>query len=101
LFADYLRLHLQSIAVGLAATFLMIYGNSINGFFRKQTKSLHFIARFCLFILLCTVGYGFLTSQAVKILREFLRNLNDLYLTLSVIGSFVVLGFMARAGKDV
>jgi len=99
--ADFLRQHLPSIAVGLAATFLTIYGKYINGFFRKHTKSLHFFARFALFVLLCSVGYGFLSSQAVRYLRDFLRTLNDLKLVCTVVGTFVLLGFLARAGKEV
>lgn len=99
--AVFLRDHIPSIAVGLVATILVIYGNKINGFFRKQTKSLHFVARFALFILLCSAGYGFLSSQAVKLLRDTLIGLQDLHLVGAIAGSFIVLGFLARAGKEV
>ena len=99
--ADFLHQHLQSIAIGLAATLLVIYGASINGFFRRQTRSLHFFLRFGLFILLCSVGYAFLTSVVVKFFHSFLNNLSDLDLVVAVVSSFLVLGFLARAGKDV
>lgn len=99
--AVFLRGHLPSIAVGLVATILVIYGNSMNKFFRQQTKSMHFIARFTLFVLLCSAGYGFLSSQAVKLLRNFMTGLPDVHLVFAVVGSFVLLGFLARAGKEV
>ena len=99
--ADLLRPHLQAVSIGLAATLLVIYGGSINGFCRKQTQSLHFTARFALFILLCSVGYAFLTSQAVRLLHSFLCGLSDRDMVISVIASFLVLAFLARAGKAV
>ena len=100
-FAGFLRDHLPSIAVGLVATILVIYGNSLNRFFRRQTRSMHFIARFTLFVLLCSAGYGFLSSQAVKLLKNLMMGLSDFHLVLAVIGSFVLLGYLARAGKEV
>ena len=55
-FADFLRLHLNSIAIGLVATLLIIYGGHINGYFKKITKSLPFLGRFALFVVLCSAG---------------------------------------------
>lgn len=99
-FADFLRLHLSSISVGLVATILMIYGAHINGYFRKITKSLPFLARFALFVLLCSIGYAFLSSQAVKGLRLFLYQQKDIPLILMISGAFLVLAFFARNGKN-
>lgn len=99
-FADFLRLHLSSISVGLVATILMIYGAHINGYFRKITKSLPFLARFGLFVVLCSVGYAFLSSQAVKMLRIFLWHQKDLPLILIISGAFFILAFLARNGKN-
>ena len=99
--ADFLRPHLQAISIGLAATLLMIYGAAINGFFRRQTQTLHFLARFALFILLCSVGYAFLTSELVRLLHNFLCRMNDTNLVISVGLSFLILAFLARAGKAV
>ena len=99
--ADFFRPHLQAIAIGLAATLLVIYGGSINGFFRKQTQNLHFMPRFALFILLCSVGYAFLTSELVRLLHDFLCRMNDTNLVISVGLSFLILAFLAKAGKAV
>ena len=65
-FANFLRLHMDSIAVGLVATLLMIYGAYINNYFKKITKSIPFVGRFALFVLLCSAGYAFISSQAVR-----------------------------------
>ena len=101
LFANFLRLHMDSIAVGLVATFLIIYGGKINGYFKKITKSIPFVARFALFVVLCSAGYAFLTSQMVKYLKTFLRVQPDLPLIGIIAGAFLVLAFLARSGKDI
>lgn len=99
-FADFLRVHLSSISIGLIATLLTIYGAHINGYFRKITKSLPFIARFALFVVLCSAGYAFLSSQAVKLLRSFLWQQKDITLILIISGAFLVLAFLAKNGKN-
>jgi len=100
-FAQFLRLHMNSIAVGIVATFLMIYGAAINGYFKKITKSVPFVGRFALFIVLCSAGYAFLSSQAVRFFKYFLIGQKDLPLIGIIAGSFVVLAIMAYRGKDV
>lgn len=100
-FAQFLRLHMNSIAVGIVATVLMIYGSSINSFFKKITKSIPFLGRFALFIVLCSAGYAFLSSQAVRFFKYFLIGQKDLPLIGIVAGAFVVLAIMAYHGKDV
>ncbi len=100
-FALFFREHLASISVGLVATVLVIYGGTLNAFFRKLTRKMHFFARFTLFVLLCSAGYGFLSSQAVKLTKTVLLGLPDTHLVGAVILAFVLLGFLARAGKEV
>lgn len=100
-FALFIREHLQSVSVGLIATFLMVYGYKINGFFRKQTKSLTFIVRYALFVVLCSAGYGFVSSQASKWLKSFLWHLPDVQLIAAVGGAFLLLAFVAKQGKEI
>ena len=100
-FADFLRLHLTSISVGLVATLLMIYGAGINNYFKKITRSIPFVGRFALFVVLCSAGYAFMSSQLVKLLKMFLRSQADLPLIGIVAGAFLVLAFLAKSGKDV
>ena len=100
-FADFLRLHMDSISVGLVATLLIIYGGHINGYFKKITRSLPFLGRFALFVLLCSAGYAFLSSQLVKLIKYFLRGQADLALIGIIAAAFIVLAFCARSGKDI
>ena len=100
-FADFLRLHLTSISVGLVATLLMIYGAGINNYFKKITRSIPFVGRFALFVVLCSAGYAFMSSQLVKLLKMFLRSQADLPLIGIIAGAFLVLAFLAKSGKDV
>lgn len=100
-FAVFLRFHITSISVGIIATLLMIYGATINGYFKKITKSIPFVGRFALFVLLCSAGYAFLSSQAVRFFKRFLLTQADLPLIGIIAGSFIVLAIMAYRGKDV
>ncbi|MBO5532263.1 MAG: DUF3392 family protein [Fibrobacter sp.] len=100
-FADFLRLHMDSISVGLVATVLMIYGAYINNYFKKITRSIPFVGRFALFVILCSAGYAFMSSQAVRFLKMFLRSQADLPLIGIIAGAFIVLAFCARSGKDI
>ncbi|MBR5692810.1 MAG: DUF3392 family protein [Fibrobacter sp.] len=100
-FANFLRIHMDSISVGLVATLLIIYGGYINNYFKKITRSIPFLGRFALFVLLCSAGYAFLSSQLVKVIKMFLRGQGDLPLIGIVAASFIVLAFCARSGKDI
>ena len=100
-FADFLRLHLNSISVGLVATLLIIYGGIINNYFKKITKSIPFLGRFALFVVLCSAGYAFLSSQLVRLLKLFLQGQADLALIGIIAGAFAVLAFLAHRGKGI
>ena len=100
-FANFLRLHMDSISVGLVATLLIIYGGHINNYFKKITRSIPFVGRFALFVVLCSAGYAFMSSQAVRFLKMFLRGQADLPLIGIIAGAFVVLAFCAKRGKDI
>lgn len=100
-FAGFLRFHMNSISVGIIATLLMIYGAAINSYFKKITRSIPFVGRFVLFVVLCSAGYAFLSSQAVRFFKRFLLTQADLPLIGIIAGSFVLLAIMAYRGKDV
>jgi hypothetical protein len=99
--AQYTRTHLDSVSIGLVATFLMVYGYKINGIFRKQTRSMHFFIRYVLFVVLCSAGYGFASSQATKMLKTWLKGLPNVQLVGAVFVGFLILGFLAKRGKEV
>lgn len=99
--ANFMRAHLPSISVGLVSTTLVIYGANINGFFRKLTRKIGVLWRFILFVLLCSLGYGFVSSQAVKWINHNLRTLPDWQLLVAIGGSFLLLAFLAKQGKEI
>ena len=99
--AGFLRAHLNSISVGLIATLLMLYGASINNYFKRITRSIPFWGRFALFVVLCSVGYAFASSLLVRLLKMALRELPDLPLIGVVAACFLLLAFLAKSGKDI
>ena len=100
-FANFLRLHMDSISVGLVATILIIYGGYINNYFKKITRSIPFLGRLALFVVLCSAGYAFMSSQLVRLLKMFLYGQADLPLIGIIAAAFIVLAFCARSGKDI
>lgn len=99
--AMFLRHHLTSISVGIVATLLMLWGTAINGFFKKITRKIPFVGRFALFVLLCSAGYAFLSSQMVRYFKYFLSTQADLPLIGLIAGCFVGLAVLAYRGRDV
>lgn len=97
--ANLLRLHLPSVSLGIVATVLVLYGDNLNRFFRHLTKRVPFWPRFALFVVLCSAGYGLLSSQLVKHLGRFLRTLSDGLLLGVVTLAFLLLGYLGLAEK--
>ncbi|NLO22803.1 MAG: DUF3392 family protein [Fibrobacter sp.] len=94
--AVFFRVHLDSISIGMVATVLVIYGAHINSYFQKITKSLPFLVRFALFVLLCSAGYALVSALAVRYLALFLKQQPDSMLLLIISLAFLVLAFLAR-----
>ena len=97
----YLQQHIPSISIGLTATFLMVVGPRLNKVFRKQTSGTNTFVRFILFVLFCTFGYGFLSSQMAKWVASLLRSFSATQLLFSVIISFVVLAFFSKKNGEI
>ena len=100
-FAMILRHHITSISVGIVATFLMLVGGKINSFFKRITKSVPFVGRFALFVVLCSAGYALLSSQSCRLLKWFLWKQADVPLILIIAGCFIGLAIMAYRAKEV
>lgn len=98
---SYLRDHTQEIAFSLVATLLMVYGHSINKHFRKTTNKMNWFVRFVLFVLLCTIGYGFLSTVLVKLIAKGLNRLEAHYFLGSIIASYLILAIIAKKKKEV
>lgn len=100
-FSQWLYPYLDEIALAIIATLLVIYGNSINLMIKKQTGSLHFIARTTVFVGLCTFGYGFLVVFLTPILGKWLAGIGMIYLGPLIVGVFITLGVLAERKNQI
>ncbi len=92
----WLKPHTAQVAVALVATFLVIYGNTINRMVRLFVKPYHFVLRVGAFVLLCTLGYGALTVWGVNKLKQLIATLPDLYFAPTILLAFIILGILAE-----
>ncbi|GAB3483223.1 DUF3392 domain-containing protein [Marinomonas epiphytica] len=95
-FAYFIQPYLSDIALALVATCLVIYGDKINAFIKRQVSSWVFVARIMAFILMCTFGYGFLTLWGQPIVLWTLLQIDLVYRPVSVLICFSILGFLAE-----
>lgn len=98
---QYLREHTQEIAFSLVATSLMVYGHQLNRYFRKTTGKMNWFLRFILFVLLCTFGYGFVSTLLVKLIAKGLNTLSNEPFVGSIIGAYIILAIIAKRKKEV
>jgi hypothetical protein len=84
------------VSLGITAVSLMLAGPYINVFIQNMTQKLHWLLRYLIFILVCTVGYGFLTHFALRSLARWLvyqRNTELLVITAAI---YLALAFFAK-----
>lgn len=97
---QWMLLHLGMLITGLVATLLTVYGNRINGTFAKWTRSWNFILRYLGFVLLCTLGYAFLTDWLILELRHVISLIPREWRVGSIILSFAILALLAKREKQ-
>lgn len=98
--SEWMRPHLQAIALGMVATVLVVFGNDINRWVRKCVRKYHFFVRLIIFILVCAVGYGVATVVLTKALTEILSQIGNHYLAIVVAIAFLLLGLAAEERKQ-
>jgi hypothetical protein len=94
------RPYVRDIALAMVATCLVVFGDDLNRFVRRQTATLHFIWRSSIFILLCAFGYGALTILLTPLLAKQLAKLANLWLPWVCLGIFIVLGMLAQRKRQ-
>lgn len=87
--------HDKEVALALVATSLIIFGEDINAVVRRALKPFHFFVRFLGFVMLCSLGYGFLTVYATRFVNQALHSINIIYVPLIVAVLFVGLALFA------
>lgn len=94
------RPYVRDIALALVATALVVFGDNLNAFVRRQTLTLHFIWRTLIFILLCAFGYGALTIFLTPLLAAQLAKLTNLWLPWVTLAIFIVLALLAQRKRQ-
>ncbi|KMQ51284.1 hypothetical protein CHISP_1767 [Chitinispirillum alkaliphilum] len=97
----FVRGHLSEISFGITAVALMLFGRPVNSVVKKFTKGVNWFFRYCIYILLCTVGYGLLTRFLYRSLITWFRGLEDPALILIVTSIYLLLAWIAKAQKEI
>ncbi len=94
------RPYVRDIALAMVATALVVFGDDLNRFIRRQIINLHFIWRTLIFILLCAFGYGALTIFLTPLVAGQLAKLGNLWLPWAALGIFVLLAMLAQRKRQ-
>ncbi|MGA3050447.1 MAG: DUF3392 family protein [Chitinispirillaceae bacterium] len=90
------RSHLAQVSLGITAVTLILAGPVINGFIQNMTQRFHWLLRYCIFVLMCTIGYGFLTHFVFRGLARWLAYQRNVELLIIIAGIYLVLAFFAK-----
>lgn len=94
--AGWMKPYLSEIGLSMAATLLVIYGDNIMSAFKKQIGAMQFFLKITLFVLFCAFGFAFITSFVTPVVVNALREINDVWLPVAVIGGFYLIGLGAQ-----
>ena len=93
------RPHLSQIATIFTTALLVNYGDYINRAVKKRFRPHHFLIRTLAFVVLCSLGYGLLTTLITPSVTRLLLLLGDRYLAPAIILAFIAVGFLAERKK--
>lgn len=88
--------HLTMVVWSIVATLMVIYGTAINQRIRKALKPMPFLARVVCFVLICAVGYGWLSWSIVKCCVGLLAHVSPATLVVTVVLAFCGVGWLAE-----
>ncbi len=91
-----MKTYLNEIVLSMVATLLVIYGNDILFFVKKQIGSLKIFLRISLFVAFCAFGFAFLTSFLTPLISQTVGQVDALWLPIVVIASYYLLGVAAQ-----
>lgn len=99
--ASCIRQHIPEISFGITAVALVLIGPSVNRVIRHLSRSLHWSLRYTIFIMLCTIGYGFITHILYKSLRVWFVNLDNSMLVFWVCVVYLGLAWFAKRQHEI
>jgi|APSaa5957512535_1039671.scaffolds.fasta_scaffold409416_2 hypothetical protein len=88
--------HLTMLVWSIVATLMVIYGTSINQRIRRALKPMPFLGRVVCFVMICAVGYGWLSWFIVKCCVGLLIQLSPTLLIISMLSAFCLVGCLAE-----
>jgi len=94
--ADLVREHSWTLCTAWAASLLVIYGGALAKFTKNIARSWNFAFRVLFFVAVCGFGYGILTLSIARLIHPQISKLGNTWLTLSVLGAFLLLGLLAE-----
>lgn len=94
--SDWMKSYLNEIVLSMVATLLVIYGNDIMLFFKKQIGGLKLFLRITLFVAFCAFGFAFLTSFLTPLMSQTIGQVDKLWLPFIVIASYYLIGLAAQ-----
>ncbi|MEZ7957154.1 MAG: DUF3392 family protein [Rubritalea sp.] len=97
--AGFIREHSWTACIAWTASLLVIYGVDLVRLTKKIARSWYFVFRVLFFVVVCGFGYGFLTLSLARFIHSQMVTLNNLWLCISVILAYLLIGFLAEKNR--
>ena len=94
-------INLGYVSLAIISTFLVLYGNEINNFVKRQVKPYHFTIRVAIYVLVCTFAYGMLTVFMHKVLEAGLNEIPNMAKLPIIIGTFFIIAIIAERKRHI
>ncbi|MBN1576616.1 MAG: DUF3392 family protein [Chitinispirillaceae bacterium] len=98
---SFIRTYLHEISFGITAVSLMLFGPYINESIRRLVRKFHWLLRYAVFILLCTVGYTFLLQIVYLGVKHFLQTCSNPLQVAVTFGLYLLLAWVAKEQKAI
>ena len=99
--AKLIRPNLSEVCFGMTAVALVLSGPYINSFVASLTVKLHWLVRYLIFVLMCTIGYGALVQILYRGLKYWLTGQHAFALVAYTTVIYLVLAYFARKQKRI
>jgi hypothetical protein len=99
--AHWMRRHIPEMAFSITAMLLVVSGPSVNAGLKNMTRKFHWLLRYCLFVILTTLGYGLVGNFILQKTRGVLWTLSDGLLVGLVLGLHLLLAWMLKRDRRI
>jgi len=97
--AGFIRENGWTICFAWTASLLVIYGDDLLRITKSIARAWHFFFRLLFFVVVCGFGYGAITIFLARFIHSKLGSLDNLWLCVSVITAYLLLGLLAEKNK--